>query len=195
MGDPGPPLNRSETKALLDQVYRLTHKPPIPTSSRFIKLDIENTQNATHVYVKAANPQSLCPKWEGPYAILSRPSRSQVTVKLGLFANGDIRSQTYHWSSCRIAHMREEAIEGTRPKLGRPSATVDSEPAAPANNTTNTEEINKHSPVGAKIQTDVRHNSRPTRTTRNTNPLYVGEIYVNLGQVSLESPEAPLPIG
>ena len=50
---------------------------------------------------------------------MSRPSRSQVQVRIGSFANGRPRLSTYHWHSCKIAHLRDGAVEGARPNLGR----------------------------------------------------------------------------
>ena len=120
LGDPGVPLNNSQSRALLDQLYRLADRPPIPTSGKRVFKDISHTEDATHVYVKVDGPQSLCPKFEGPYRIVSRPSRSTIEVKLGLFKNGTLRTQIYHWHSCKVAAMRDGDHEAERPKLGRP---------------------------------------------------------------------------
>ena len=84
------------------------------------ELEITKTDDATHVYVKVENPLSLSPKFEGPYAIASRPSRSQVEVIIGKFSNGQDRKLTYHWSCCKVAHMRSGASAASRPALGRP---------------------------------------------------------------------------
>ena len=119
VGDPGPPLNSVQLRALLDQLYRLADRPPIPTSGKREELDIENTRNATHVYVKVDQPSSLSPKFEGPYEIYSRPSRSQVELKIGLFKDGRPRLLTYNWQQCKVAHLREGAKIGQRPMLGR----------------------------------------------------------------------------
>ena len=120
LGHPGPPLNSSQTRALLDQLYRLADRPPVPTSGKRIFNDISHTEDASHVYVKVDKPESLCPKFEGPYAIISRPSRSTVEVKLGLYKSGEVRKQVYHWSQCKVASMRDDTVEAVRPQLGRP---------------------------------------------------------------------------
>merc|ERR1712115_614927 len=91
--------------------------------------EITKTDDATHVYVKVDKPQGLCSKFEGPYAIVDRPSRSQVTVKIGMKKDGSLRTNTYHWSSCKVAHMRTGAAEGERPKLGRPLKQAEDTPA------------------------------------------------------------------
>ena len=150
------------------------------------KLDIDNTNDATHVYVKIENPQSLCPRFEGPYEIYSRPSRSQVELKIGMFKDGRPRLLTFHWSSCKLAHLREGAEAASRPSLGRrPKATeINSEqlprptpssstcqtgpPIEPA--TSSDPKVNKE--TTAKIQTDLTLRTRPIRSTRNSSPVY-----------------------
>ena len=116
----------------------MSDKPPVPTSGRRVFKDISETDEATHVYVKVANPLALQPKWEGPYKILSRPSRSTVEVKIGMFRNGEVRKSVYHWTSCKVAYLRQDQPEAHRPPLGRrpkepssfsPSTSV-SEPAS-----------------------------------------------------------------
>ena len=87
--------------------------------------DISHTNNATHVYIKVDNPQSLCPRFEGPYRIHSRPSRSTIEVILGRKKNGDLRLSTYHWSSAKVAYLRDGAADAERPKLGRPPKPKD----------------------------------------------------------------------
>ena len=119
LGEPGPPLNTVETRALLDQLYRLHDRPGIKTSTKTSELDISSTEKATHVYLRVDKPESLCPKFEGPYAINSRPSRSTIEVILGKKKNGDLRLQTYHWSFAKVAHMRDDASAAHRPQLGR----------------------------------------------------------------------------
>ena len=124
VGEPGPPLNTIETRALLDQLYKLHDRPGIKMSSKVTKFDITNTNSATHVYVKVDKPESLCSRFEGPYRIHSRPSRSTIEVELGKRKDGSLRLLTYHWSSAKVAHMREGARIAERPKLGRPPKSV-----------------------------------------------------------------------
>ena len=130
LGQPGPPLNTSQTRALLDQLYVLAARPPVETSAPVIENNIDNTLRATHVYVKRANPLSLESKFEGPFRIISRPSRSQIQVRIGSFANGSDRLLTFHWSSCKIANRRSGAQDGQRPRLGRPSNSGQVSPKA-----------------------------------------------------------------
>ena len=162
------------------------------------KFDITNTDDATHVYVKVDNPKSLYSKFEGPYEIVSRPSRSTLTVKLGLFKDNSPRLATYHWSSCRVAHLREGATSASRPALGRPpklapqSAGTDFPSSEPANGPEPTDNQNKpvepdlflagppsSETLPANIQNDDQpvpsvdeSIARPVRSTRNQNPSY-----------------------
>ena len=119
LGHPGPPLTSLQTKALLEEMYKLESNPALPTSSKQTSLDISHTDDATHVYIKVDEPKGLCPRFEGPFKVISRPSRSQIQVRLGSYANGEPRLATYHWHSCKPAYVRPDFVEGSRPKLGR----------------------------------------------------------------------------
>ena len=111
---------------------------------------------------------------------MSRPSRSQVTVRVGSFANGSPKTQTYHWNSCKIAHMREDAKEAERPRVGRkPNPKPTSEERPVASNSQNTlsnkqaasSNTNKNG-VAAKIQTSVEP-VEPTLSGNAPHPDYV----------------------
>ena len=103
----------------------MSEKPALQTSNIPNKKDIENTDNATHVYVTVDNPTGLACRFEGPYPIISRPSRSQVQVRVGSFASGLPRLLTFHWSLCKVAHLREGAPESSRPNIGRKKKNPD----------------------------------------------------------------------
>ena len=168
----------------------MSDRPPVPTSGKRIKLDIDNTLDATHVYIRKENPLGLQPRFEGPYPIWSRPSRSQVEVKVGLFKDDTPRLLTLNWETVKVANMRDGAPEGQRPPLGRKPGSVplDSsntteapEMASPADSVSEPDNElplpnrlsdaelseNKQTTETAKIQT------RNPRQTRNKNPRYV----------------------
>ena len=63
--------------------------------------------------------------------MVSRPSRTTVEVRIGSFVDGSPRLQTYNLSSCKIAHMRDGAPDGQRPKLGRPAKAAGSSSKSP----------------------------------------------------------------
>ena len=119
LGHPGPPLNNLQVKSLLEELYKLDARKALQTSSKPKHFDITNTDDASHVYIKVDEPKGLSPRWEGPYPIVARPSRSQVQVRVGSYVNGAPRLSTYHWSSCQVAHLRSEESESSRPNLGR----------------------------------------------------------------------------
>ena len=185
LGQAGPPLNNAQTRALLDQLYQMADKPPVQTSSPVTENNIDNTLLATHVYVKRANPLSLQSKFEGPFEIKRRTSRSTIDVKIGTHADGRDRLLNFHWSSCKIAHMREGASAGSRPMLGRKPHPSGSEaqtiltsnspaPQKPAKPVVTPPQMSTNTSTGerGKIQT----RSRPQRSTRNPNPLYVDSL-------------------
>ena len=170
----------------------MDNKPAIQTSATVEPIDISFTENITHVYVKVEEPRGLCPRFEGPYRVISRPSRSQVQVRVGSFADGSPRLLTYHRSSCKPAHMRDGALEGSRPNIGRrpnptvvktslmgnkqPSESTNSEPASPddhATSTTSSPHLLSTPAERGKFET---RNTRPVRSTRNANPSYVDAI-------------------
>ena len=122
LGHPGTPLSNLQTKALLEELYRLSAQPSVPTSTIVDPIDISKTESAKHVYIKVEDPAPLAPRFEGPYEIVSRPSRSTITVRVGSFVDGRPRLQTYNWNLAKIAHLRDDAECGERPKLGRPAA-------------------------------------------------------------------------
>ena len=121
LGHPGAPLSNLQTKALLEELYKLSARPPVPTSTVVDPIDLSHTAKAKFVYVKVEDPSGLSPRFEGPYEIISRPSRSTISVRIGSFADGRPRVQEYNWNTCKIAHLRDDAVVGSRPKLGRPS--------------------------------------------------------------------------
>ena len=121
LGVPGPPLSNIQTKSLLEELYKMSAKPAIQTSATVDPIDTSFTDTATHVYIKVDEPRGLSPRWEGPYLITSRPSRSQIEVRLGSYVDGSERKQIYNWNTCKIAHLRPDSVEASRPKLGRPS--------------------------------------------------------------------------
>ena len=156
----------------------MSAKPAMPTSATVNPIDISFTEKATHVYIKVEDPQGLSGRFEGPYPITSRPSRTQVEVRIGSYVNGTPRLQVYNWSSCKIAHLRPEATEGSRPRLGRPATTAVSNsspaPNAPPVESSPTEENKQTSELPAKIQTS--ETARAFRSTRNPKPQYVDGI-------------------
>ena len=178
LSHPGPPLTSLQTKALLEEMFKLESNPALQTSSKANPKDLDHTKNATHVYIKLEDPKGLSGRFEGPFEIVSRPSRSQIQVKIGVFANGQPRLSIYNWQQCKIAHLREGFIEGSRPALGRkpqvrpnPPAVVESLPVETNNNDAPKQTKPESPPNIQPVYT------RPVRTTRNANPQYVDAVF------------------
>ena len=109
VGDPGPPLNKEQIHKLLHTLHQKAARP-IKPMSRHRQEEYympESTQKATHVYVKLEKTSPLSPRYRGRYPIVSRPSKSTITVKEGTFISGLPKLATYNWETCKVAHMAE----------------------------------------------------------------------------------------
>ena len=102
LNHPGAPLSNVQTRHLLEQLYKEAARPAIPTSTVVDPIDLSHTEKARFVYVKVDQPSGLQARFEGPYPIVSRPSRSTITVRIGSFIDGKPRLQTYNWNLCKI---------------------------------------------------------------------------------------------
>ena len=193
LGQPGPPLNSVQTRHLPEEMYKLESQPAKQTSAKVIHNKISKTEDATHVYVKVDDPKGLSARFEGPFEIVSRPSRSQVTVRLGSYANGTPRLANYNWETCKVAHLRDGFKGVDRPALGRPRArpdppAVQSQLTSNVNNASGVVEKARENEPGnlpAEIQTSNSEPERPTppivdvsqrypaRSSRNTSPRYI----------------------
>ena len=193
VGEPGPPLNSSQVRALLHELYKMADRKPVPMSGTRYKKDITNTESVTHVYVKRANPLSLMPKFEGPFEIYSRPTRSTIEIKIGVNKKDDSpRLLTVHWSSCKPAYLREDAKAASRPDRGRkPSERPVKEPGLgtqpsaseadslltktkqtlPESKQNSPEQTN--APIPQPVDISGKIQNRPQRVTRNPAPKYV----------------------
>ena len=152
LGHPGPPLSTLQTKALLEELYKLDTRPAIQTSATVDPIDISYTKNVTHVYVKVDEPRGLNPRFEGPYRVIDRPSRSTVTVRVGSFADGNPRLLTYSWSHCKPAYLRDGAVEGSRPNIGRRPHPTGSKPL-----------LKDNQPSASSAPTSLLYNKRSSR--------------------------------
>ena len=100
----GPPLTTEETSSLLSQLYQLMDCPAVPMSGKHEEKDITSTEQVTHVYVKNyCDEKSLSSKFQGPYKVISRPSRSRLQVQLVSYASGQPSLQEFSWSSSKPA--------------------------------------------------------------------------------------------
>ena len=176
--DPGSPYTEPELKELVRHMHKTNETPPVPTRQPHQELVAEPPNNITHVYTRQHKVTGLEPSYAGPFEIISRPSRTQVVIKVGLTKAGEVRTELRHWKDLKVAHMRPDAKEAERPKRGRPkNATVRSE----GDNVTggkpaeiqNGGEINKPPAPPTGHVNSAGNSNRPTRSTRNPDPKYV----------------------
>ena len=197
LGHPGAPLTNLQTKSLLEELFKMSARPPVPTSTVVDPIDVSSTKHAKFVYVKVDQPSGVQPRFEGPYPIISRPSRSTIEIRIGSYANGSPRLQTYNWNLCKIAHLRDETNFSERPKLGRkPNPTTPQNPASrpsgpaidppePSETLSGAQPHPGYLEKGPLVTKEMFDNadwpkilkipnpSRPVRATRNANPQYI----------------------
>ena len=159
------------------------NRPAVPTSK--IKQDASDPppDSVTHVYARQHNTRGLEERYKGPFKILDRPTRSTLVIKAGLTNSGEDRRELRSWADCKPAHRREDNLEASRPKRGRPSkespvsspeltATTESAQATPV-------EENEPLPVVASEPTS-NQALKPVRSTRNPAPNYVDAIIATI---------------
>ena len=89
-----------------------------------------------------------------------------MEVRVGSYVDGTPRLQTFNWSSCKIAHMREDAKEVPRPKLGRPKKKP-----SPTETTSGSSENSSSSPPS--VSTPSADMSLPETTSKTPHPDYI----------------------
>ena len=132
--DPGEEMpSEIQLQNLLNSVKMRTNNPPIPTSNHCVK---EKPlpglpEGTTHVYTKQHKTQGLQCPYEGPFKIVSRPSRSTVKLEVGVFKSGEKRYEIRHLNDLKAAHPDSLAKPVQRPTLGRPQSRLkpDANPA------------------------------------------------------------------
>ena len=123
--DPGAEPSPDDLQDLLQKVRRSTDNPAIQTSSHNRKEETLKAipPNVTHVYTKQHKATGLQAPFEGPFRIVSRPSRSTVIIEVGQYVSGEKRYETRHFNDLKLAHPDSMAAPARRPKLGRPSGS------------------------------------------------------------------------
>ena len=190
--DPGDPLSETEMQKLLQFVNTIDHNTP--TQPTKIQTEVpEPPNNVTHVYTKQYNTTGLQAPYMGPFPVVSRPSRTQVKIQVGLDVRGHPRYELRNWKDLKIGHLRPDATDASRPKRGRPSANAGVPPlqaeVPPEDSTSSgSEAANSNEQDGGKVNklsASPSHKpveqiqiqcGRPQRSTRNPSPLYVDSI-------------------
>ena len=175
--DPGEPYTEPELEELVRYMQKHNNKLPSPTTHRSQVPVEEPPDTVTHVYTRQHNRVGLEAPYAGPFPVVARPTRSTVQIKVGLTKAGKDRLEVRHWRDLKIAHMRPEAKEASRPARGRPKKTpgATSDPSEADFSAEQTpEEINKPAQqADAQIS---NFGGKPTRSTRNPNPIYVDSL-------------------
>ena len=106
---------------LLDRVQENAQRAPAQTSIRRNPAVYypPTTTTATHVYVRKAKHGPLEPIADGPFRVLDRIGKSAITIKVGQYKNGVMRTETHHWKNCHPIILPEDTIDAERPVLGR----------------------------------------------------------------------------
>ena len=151
----------------------------------------EPPADVTHVYARQHKALGLEAPYNGPFKIVSRPSRSTVVIQVGLTATGEPRHETRSWRDLKVAHVAPDTKEAHRPRRGRPkkntsslseadSTTENKQPVAPAVTAEESATTDRLSTNNLNV------GGKPVRSTRNPNPSYVDEISTSL-------PWSPIP--
>ena len=112
--------NGQKLTDLLHHLRTNASKPPVPTGHHQIIQPYmpEETETATHVYMKIGKPRPLGPLWEGPYRIIQRIGKSCLKVMVGHWSNGKPRHELTHWNNCFPAPP-DASFDGQKAKRGR----------------------------------------------------------------------------
>ena len=164
---------------ILQNLQLKENRVAVPTSTNPQVESAAPSEQVTHVYTKQHNVKGLQPKWTGPFRVINRPTRSTLVIKVGVNKDLSDRIELRAWADVKPAYLKNDTVDATRPKLGRPpkpgaddvnSSRVASEESLPPDNTPNLEQNkNKNSNVGG-------NSSRPPRSTRNPAPNYVASV-------------------
>ena len=164
-----------QKKTALPAVQTSTHSPP-PASP-----DAELPAGTTHVFVKQHKTQGLDPPWSGPFPVMEKISRSQIRIKVGLRKEGNVRSEVRRLHDIKPAFLAEGVQDAERPRRGRKAHPPPLPPDTPTSEAANKENAtgtnNEENPPNSNVSTE--HSSprwRPTRSTRNQNPVYIDTI-------------------
>ena len=123
--DPGAPPTEMELQQILSNVRNNTNKTAIQPSShnkpepKLSGLPLE----VTHVYTRQHKAVGLQTPYEGPFAIVDRPSRSTVKLDVGQYKSGERRFEIRHLNDIKAAHPKSMAAPAQRPVLGRPKTS------------------------------------------------------------------------
>ena len=94
-------------------------------------MDYPDLSKATHVYVRRGKTTPLGPVFDGPFPILERQGTACIKIQVGLFANGEPRTECQHWQNCKVAVVSPDRPDAERAPLGRKQRVVAPAPDVP----------------------------------------------------------------
>ena len=179
LSDPGEVENEESLQQLLSQVRNRTLLPA-KQPSRHNRPEVPLAglpEGVTQVFTKQHQTTGLQAPYEGPFEIHSQPSRSTVKLKVGKFKSGEDIFEIRHLNDLKFAHPESLAAPAQRPKRGRPS----SHPGVPQSTEQQQSPPSRFQqpekePEPEPVDQPVEPSTRPQRSTRNPNPLYVDAI-------------------
>ena len=95
--DPGDPLSKPELEELVKFMGHTDDKPPKPTGIQPQTPVPEPPPTVTHVYTRQHNTTGLQAPYQGPFPVISRPSRSTVKIRVGYSKHNVPRYEIRHW--------------------------------------------------------------------------------------------------
>ena len=119
-------FDQNHTDVILQKLQLKNNRIAVPTSYNRSNNHVESLPDTvTHVYARQHDVKGLSPRFIGPFPVTSRPSRSTIEIKVGLYKNGTERREIRHLTDIKVANMRDDTVIAERPKLGRPSKSSD----------------------------------------------------------------------
>ena len=184
--DPGQELSGPDLKELVEHMNKVDNLPPKPTFSPKQTNVVDPPQDVTHVYAKEHKVTGLQPSYTGPYAVVDRPTRTTVKIRVGSNVRGEPRYQIRHWRDLKVYQASPEVEEAERPKRGRPSKSsrLSPEVGFPENKSASPVESGDQTKTKF-ISTEINkqdgiikppNSNRPIRSTRNQSPNYVDSV-------------------
>lgn len=185
--DPGEPFNEDELKNLVDFMAK-TNNMEAKQTTKPKQVEVEEPpETVTHVYTRQHNTTGLQAPYCGPFPIVSRPSRSQVKIKVGLTKGGLPRYELRSWRDLKVAPVDPDDVqEASRPNRGRKPASAKAQAEETFDTSGESEadfnpevKINKAETPETNItsqQIKTNSNVGGKRSTRNPNPVYVASI-------------------
>ena len=105
---------------VLEKLQLKNNRTGVPTSTNVQKEVPSPPDSVDQVYARQHGTKGLQPRYQGPFKVLRRPTRSSLIIKVGLNNDRSDRTEYRSWADCKSAYLREGAQEAAKPKRGRP---------------------------------------------------------------------------